>query len=434
MKRTPSKIRVLIADDSSVARRVIVAALADAPDIEAAASATDGAEAVERAVAGTVDIVLLDVEMPVLSGLEALKAIRRDDPLLPVILFSAFTERGARITLEGLALGANDYCAKPSGTSGPAEAIAKIRDDLVPRIRAHHQAAERRRALRARADLGPLPARTTGPERLLPEATSSPSDPPAQRTRPEVRSTPTPARANPALVEPTTRVLRPRSGGRAASGTGRGVGPLRTKARQNREQRAELIVIGSSTGGPQALMELIVQLPEDFPLPLLLVQHMPAAFTSAFAERLDRRAGLVVREAQGEEPLRPGTLLVAPGGRHLELSKHGSELHTRVTGSPPVNSCRPSIDVTLRSVEAACGGAAGVVVLTGMGRDGAAGCARLAARGASILAQDESTSVIWGMPGAVVRDGSATQVLPLSEIAAAMTSFARRAASPASAA
>lgn len=376
-----------------VARRLIQEALASEPDIQVVSTAANGAEAVQMFGESTVDVVLLDIEMPVMDGLMALREIRKRDRQIPVILFSSLTERGASTTLEGLALGANDYCPKPTSEVGGREVVEIIRKELAPRMRAHVETARRRSAW-AR------PARATRPD-----AESRPPAPNAQE--PAARAKPT---ARPPATQHAPAPTRPN--------VPRSVGPAR------------VAVIGISTGGPQALAQVLPALPTDFALPLLIVQHIPEAFSRSLAERLNTRAALDVHVAQEGEPLRRGVVLVAPGGSHLEVVSRGTGLFAHLSKGALVHSCRPSVDVTLDSVYESCSGAAVVAIMTGMGRDGADGCASLRRRGAHVIAQDEESSAVWGMPGAVVREGSADSVVPLSEIAAALTSAARRSVGP----
>ncbi|NBT12640.1 MAG: chemotaxis-specific protein-glutamate methyltransferase CheB [Planctomycetia bacterium] len=340
-------IRVLLVDDSATIRSLLSATLTADPDLAIAGAAVNGRMAVEMVAAAPPDIVLLDVEMPVLDGIAALREIRRLQPRLPVIMFSSLTERGAKATLDALLAGANDYASKPAGLEADAVATV-IRDELVAKIKA-----------------------------LVP-----------RRRRFERSAAPTPhARRPPPLAG----------------------GPVRA------------VVIAVSTGGPTALAEVLPACGADLGVPVLIVQHMPAFFTAQLAERLSRICGRPVHEAQEGRAIAGNDILLAPGGRHLAVAGDGGSARVRLTDEPPENSCRPSADVLFRS--AATVWRAGVlgVVLTGMGRDGLAGARAIVEAGGAVIAQDEFSSVVWGMPGEVVRAGLADAVLPLGQIGPEVT-------------
>lgn len=346
--RTAERIRVLVVDDAVVVRRMVSDALASDPELEVAGTAHNGRLALERIPQLRPDVVTLDVEMPELDGLETLRALRKTYPRLPVIMFSTLTERGAAATLDALALGANDYVTKPSNVGSVALAQQRIRDELVPKIKAWCRGA-------------------------------------------------VPAAGKPVVARVSTV---PSIAVRAA--------------------RIEIVAVGVSTGGPNALAELLAALPASFPVPVVIVQHMPPVFTRLLAERLDARSPLSVREAAGGEELAAGQVWLAPGDYHLEVVRRVGKLCTRLHQQPPENSCRPAVDVLFRSAAAAQGAGALAVVMTGMGQDGLRGCEAIRQAGGRVFAQDEATSVVWGMPGAVVRAGLAEQVLPLCELAPAL--------------
>lgn len=334
-----SPIKVLIADDSSVARRLIREIVAAEPDMHVVGEARDGRDALERVRCSSPDVVTLDVEMPNMDGLQALRAIRAEHKSIDVIMFSATTERAASVTIEALRSGAADYVTKPAGMRGLDEAKRSIREELVPKIR----------ALCNRAGRG--------------------------------------VRVSTAL-------------------------PLRAP----RTPPVEIVAIASSTGGPNALFEVLQAVPKDFPVPIVIVQHMPVEFTRLFAERLDRSCAVSVREAQDGDHLTPGGVWIAKGGLHLELRRESGDVRVAMSSAAPENSCRPAADVTFRSVAALFGAATLGVVLTGMGRDGLAGCKLIHTKGGSIIVQDEATSIVWGMPGFVAEAGLASKILPLPEI------------------
>ena len=334
-------IRVLVVDDSATIRSVLASTLAADPDLKVAGTAVNGQVALASIAAKPPDLVLLDVEMPVLDGISTLREIRRTHPKLPVLMFSSLTERGSRATLDALLAGANDYVAKPSGLDA-AEVAARIRDEVITKIKAL------------------VPRGGTG-TRTVP--------PPAARPVPS-----------------------------------------------GRREAVRAVVIAVSTGGPVALAEVLPGFVAKARVPVLIVQHMPAFFTAQLAERLSRTCGAAVREARAGEELRPGDVVLAPGGRHLEVTGADADARTRLTDDPPENSCRPSADVLFRSAVRVWGAGTLGVVLTGMGRDGLQGSRAIVAAGGEVIAQDEFTSVVWGMPGEVVRAGLASAVLPLSQI------------------
>jgi two-component system chemotaxis response regulator CheB len=339
------RTRVLVVDDSAVIRRMLTEILGADPDVEVVATAASGAAAITKLAECAPDVVTLDVEMPGISGLDALVAIRQQAPRLPVIMFSSTTQRGAETTLEALARGATDYVTKPSGTGSREASIAQVRAQLVPKIKGL-----------------------------------------ARRTR-----------VAPAVAAATAK---PR--------------------RRDRATRVDAVVLGCSTGGPNALTELLAALPSPLPVPIAIVQHMPPVFTRILADRLSARSKLNVREARDGEPLHAGEVLVAPGDHHLVLARDGVIVHARLDRGAPENSCRPAVDVLFRSAAATYGAGVLAVVLTGMGQDGLRGCELIRTAGGQIVVQDEATSVVWGMPGAIATAGLADQVAPIDQIADAI--------------
>lgn len=371
----PDPLRVLIVDDSRLFRAALQRALERLDNVKVVGSVWDGAKAIAFLQGHPVDLVTLDVEMPTMDGLATLREINRlaaaGSLSTPVgcLLVSAFTERGARITIEGLELGAFDFIAKPAAASAD-DAVTRLSDELALKIK----------GFRLRRQLTAAPAPVSAPPRS--SATAEPSMPPA------------------ALA---SRVLRaPRA-----------------------------ICIAASTGGPQALATLLPALAVASTIPILIVQHMPVGFTAFLAESLARRAPRPVREARDHEPIAPGGIYLAPGGRHL-LVRAGGDGGTELllNEQPPVNGCRPSGDVLLRSVAAVFGAQSVGIVLTGMGQDGAQGLLALRRAGGVTIAQDEATSVVWGMPGHAVQLGAAEQVLPLREIPAAVAAVLGSARTP----
>ena len=357
-------ISVLVVDDSVVVRKLVTDALNADPAVRVVGTAANGQIALSKIESLAPDVVTLDIEMPVLNGLETLRALRKTHPRLPVIMFSTLTEKGAAATLEALALGASDYVTKPAKVGSVTESIARVREDLVPRIKA-------------------LTGRS-------PRAV-----PPGQRT------------AAPAPTSRTGRAVPPPAPLPGALG------------------RLDVLAVGCSTGGPEALAQVLPRLPRDLPVPVVLVQHMPKIFTRLLAERLDRLCAVRVVEAPDAQPLVAGTVYIAPGDYHLEVQRKGTSVVTRLQQGPPENFCRPAVDVLFRSVAAVYGKSALAVVLTGMGTDGRRGCEQIKAGGSHVVAQDEATSVVWGMPGAVVTAGLADAILPLVQVGGYLTSALR---------
>jgi two-component system chemotaxis response regulator CheB len=294
--------------------------------------------------------------MPEMDGLETLRCIRREHADVTVIMLSTVTQRGAGITMDALALGANDYVAKVSNGGSLDQSTTSLRAELVPKILQFFQFPEE----------------------------GQPSGPPAP-SRP----------ATPVLPQNAVAPAKPRV-----------------------VQRPQIVAIGVSTGGPTALSEVLPRLPRDFPLPVLIVQHMPPVFTRLLAERLATQCALRVEEAADGSTVGPGKMLIARGDYHMRVRRSGTQVVVALDQSSPENSCRPAVDVMFRAVGEVYGGGAIAVILTGMGQDGVRGAEVLKANGACVIAQDEASSVVWGMPGLVVKAGLADAVVPLERVAA----------------
>jgi two-component system chemotaxis response regulator CheB len=347
------RIRVLVVDDSVVIRRLVTHALEEDPLLEVVGAAANGAIALQRIPQFNPDVLTLDIEMPEMDGLETLRRVRCQYPQLRVIMFSTLTERGAAVTLEALTLGADDYVAKASNEGSLDRSMALLREELVPKIKQFF---------------------------LLPDQ---------DRTAAGL----VPAHAG--------QVMPPRP---------------RAPSFESMKVRPKVLVIGISTGGPAALGAILPQFPAGFRLPVLVVQHMPPLFTRLLAERLHSICNLPVAEAVDGETVEPGRILIAPGDFHLKVVSGAGGVRVHLDQSPQQNSCRPAVDALFASIGEVYGGAVIAVILTGMGQDGLRGAEILKARGASVLAQDEASSVVWGMPGAVVNAGLADRVLPLEQV------------------
>jgi two-component system chemotaxis response regulator CheB len=366
------RTRILIVDDSAVMRSLLRSVVTADADLEVAGTAVDGVSALSSIGVLRPDLILLDVEMPVMDGLVTLRELRRRGHKMPVIMCSSLTQRGAKVTLEALAGGASDYVAKPSGQANREDAIRALGQDLAPKIHAltdqyqgQYQGPYQRPAL--------APGQGQ-PQPVIPGLPRAP------------------------LFLPMPALPRPQ--------------PI--------SSTPTLLAIGVSTGGPAALDVLLPAFPGNFPLPVLIVQHMPELFTRLFAERLDTRCKLRVREAAEGDPVRAGTILIARGNWHLEVlaaARNGLPPTLHLTQGPLENHCRPAADVLFRTVAAVYGSGALALVLTGMGSDGTIGCRAIRDHGGAVLAQDQASSTVWGMPGSVTNAGLAHKVLPLNDLA-----------------
>lgn len=329
------KLRVMLCDDSSTVRTALARVLEADPGIVVVARVGDGAQALAALdaapVAERAQVVLLDLEMPVMDGMTALPLILKREPRPIVIVASALTQRGASATMEALRAGAADYIPKP-GAAGGGLNDPNFRADLLAKVKGWAKLRQ-----------------------------------------------PAPARA-----------------------------PM-VRAPQRRGEPPKAICIGSSTGGPQALAALVRRLPRQISLPMVIVQHMPAGFTAMLAKHLDALGGPPVSEARQGDVLEAGRIYLAPGDHHLVAKTEGQRVTLHLSDTPPENFCRPAVDPTLRSLIAIYGRALHAVILTGMGQDGLLGCRALAQAGGAVWAQDEASSVVWGMPGAIARAGLAQE-------------------------
>lgn len=364
-------IKVLVTDDSVVIRRLITDVLKSDPDIEVVGTAVNGKNALDKLATLKPDVMTLDVEMPVMDGLQTLVEVRKRDAKLPIIMFSTLTARGAGATLDALERGASDYVAKPANVGSISESMESVRAELIPKIKSLTGYAPRHRpGLR--------------------------SAPPARPQR-GIFGAPAPAPAASAQVAAGT----PRT---AATG------------------RVDVVAIGVSTGGPDALTKVITALPGDLPVPIVVTQHMPPVFTQLFAQRLDSRAALRVVEAGSQEKVEAGKVLIAPGDWHMRVKKTAAGVVAELDQGPQENYCRPAVDPMFRSLPPVYGGNILAVIMTGMGHDGHQGAEPVLAAGGQLIVQDEPSSVVWGMPGAAVAAGLTLHQFPLDHMAEAITS------------
>ncbi|HYA07327.1 MAG TPA: chemotaxis response regulator protein-glutamate methylesterase [Xanthobacteraceae bacterium] len=361
--RTEKPIRVMVVDDAIVVRSLLARWVEAEPDMEIVASLRTGREAVARIEHSEVDVVLLDIDMPELDGISALPLLLQRKRDLAVIMVSTFTRRSAEISFRALALGAADYIPKPETTRETTTSV-EFRRELIEKIR------------------------SLGRNRFSPRAYArAPAPAPAPRAR------------------------------KVAAREAEAAPPLRLRPFAAVAPRA--LVIGSSTGGPQALTALMEKLPAAIDrAPVLITQHMPPMFTTVLAEHLSRASGRGAHEAEHDEPVLAGGIYVAPGGKHMRVVHDGGAgVRIALGDDPPINFCKPAVDALFVSAAQVWGAAALALVLTGMGADGTRGAADIVAAGGSVIAQDEATSVVWGMPRAVAQAGLCSAVLPLDQIA-----------------
>ncbi|HWQ10075.1 MAG TPA: chemotaxis response regulator protein-glutamate methylesterase [Holophaga sp.] len=374
------RLKVLIVDDTIVYRKILSDVVESLEDAELAGTAPHGRLALAKLEQAPVDLVLLDVEMPEMGGLDALKEIRRRHPATQVVMISGTNMSSADITMHCLEQGALDFLRKPEGTD-PEASRSELKDRLRPLLRHIRTRFNLQRSLLLSKD---------GPRTELPA--------------PVVRQG----------QEPPAPSVPAKAAFRAASAP----------------DRIDVVAIGVSTGGPNALVEVIPRLPADFPVPILLVQHMPPCFTASLAAHLDQRSSLSVREAKDGEPVLPGHVLIAPGGKHMVVRRMGGEeggsLIVGLNENPPENSCRPSVDVLFRSVAAHFRGNMLAVIMTGMGNDGCEGVRAMKRQGCLCLSQTEDSCVVYGMPLAVDEAGLSDERVPLDRLAERIDRLARK--------
>lgn len=363
----------MVVDDSVVIRGMISRWISSEPDMVVAASLRTGLEAVNQIDRVNPDVAVLDIEMPELDGIAALPKLLAKKKNLVVIMASTLTRRNAEISFKALSLGAADYIPKPESTR-EASAAEHFHFDLIQKIRT--LGAKARRA-------APVPHAPAAPH--VQELRPSPA------LRPAVAHAPTPAA--PAV-------------------------PAQIARRSFSSQMPKVLLIGSSTGGPQALMSVVAELGAVIDrFPVLITQHMPPTFTTILAEHLARSSRRPAHEAIDGEVVKPGQIYLAPGGRHMRVARHGADVVIALDNGPPVNFCKPAVDPLFTSAVDVWQGSTLAVILTGMGSDGMRGGKDIVAAGGSVIAQDEATSVVWGMPGAAANAGICAAILPLNQIA-----------------
>lgn len=402
-------LRVMIVDDSSVVRGLLTRLLETQPDVEVASSVSDGQMAVNALRRTPVDVVILDIEMPRMDGLTALPLLMEARPGIQVIVASTLTEKNAEISLKALERGAADYLTKPTSAHGLGSMEAFNRQ-LVEKVIALGY---------ANRDAG-MPARPSAapPRRIAPSPDYKPSSRPSDRQyRPSVR----PARPKVRVIERTTKEMDDARIFTKAE-------PKEIVLRAAGKTRPEIIAIGSSTGGPQALFQVLRDIGPNPGVPIMITQHMPPTFTKILAEHAARASGMPCKEAEDGEAIERGQVYIAPGDYHMLIKVRNDRPVIAINQDPPVNFCRPAVDPMLRSVVEIYGSRILNVILTGMGADGMVGSQAIVDAGGTVIAQDELTSVVWGMPGAVATRGLCSAVLPVDQIGGHVRKFIMRSA------
>jgi two-component system chemotaxis response regulator CheB len=372
------KIRAMVCDDSVVIRRLVADVLAADPEIEVVGTAVNGKNALDKIPMLKPDVLTLDVEMPIMDGLQTLVEVRKTYKKLPIIMFSTLTERGAGATLDALERGASDYVCKPANVGSLSESMEAVRSQLIPKIK----------SLTGRAPIVPA----------------------GRAARPAFGAPPPGAGGRPGAPGAAGSLAAPPAPGAS--------GPLKAAAPGN---RVDVVAIGVSTGGPDALTTVVTALPANFPVPVVVTQHMPPVFTQLFAQRLNAKSKVEVKEAAAGDPLKPGHVYIAPGDWHMRFKQAANGPVVVLDQGPQENYCRPAVDPMFRSICEMYGSHILSVIMTGMGSDGHRGAEQIIRGGGTLLVQDEATSVVWGMPGAAVQAGLPCEVLPLGKLADTIT-------------
>ncbi len=377
--------RVMIVDDSAVIRGAIARVLEGDPSLRVAASLCNGEMAIKSLQNEPVDVIVLDIEMPVMDGLTALPKLKAIDGAVQVIMASTLTQKNAEISLRAMSLGATDYIPKPSTSREMAGTADDFRRELVGKVKALGALARRSgvRVSTAHARVPYPPSRDATSTTMRPSAAPRPFTPaPAVKKEVVLRRE--------ALVHP------------------------------------DVIAIGSSTGGPQALFRVVKDMGGDLAQPVVITQHMPPSFTAILAEHISKQCQVNCAEAKDGETLQARRYYVAPGDFHMLIENRAAGPTIRLTKDPQENFCRPAVDPMLRTLAAAYGKRILAVILTGMGQDGTKGCDVVVKAGGSVIAQDEASSVVWGMPGSVANAGLCSAVLPVGEIGGLVRQTAMR--------
>lgn len=358
------KLRVLVVDDTAVYRKVVTEVLSDIPDIEVIGAANNGKIAMSKIASLRPDILTLDIEMPEMNGLDVLSAIRSDGYDVGAIVLSTLTHKGGELTMQALELGAFDFITKPESNS-IEESKKQIKNALTSMLKAYSRRQEIKNILGGKLS-------------FISSIKQS-----------KTKESP------------------------------QGVVRRMNSIANSKKKTAEIVGIGVSTGGPKALSQMMPQLPADINVPILIVQHMPPIFTQSLAKSLNAKCLIEVKEAIDGETIRPNVAFIAPGGKQMKIvaGMDGKDRIIRITDDPPENSCKPSVDYLFRSIAQHYVGRSAGVIMTGMGSDGNIGLELMKRNGATIIAQDESTCIVYGMPKKAVESGIADIVAPLDQIA-----------------
>ncbi|MBL8967620.1 MAG: chemotaxis response regulator protein-glutamate methylesterase [Spirochaetaceae bacterium] len=371
----PDPVSVLVVDDSALMRNLVSKIIEATPGLKVADKAMNGVFALQKIPRCDPDVIVLDIEMPEMNGIEFLKERKRLGLEMPVVILSSVAKEGAEVTIEALSLGAVDFITKPSGSV--SSDIHTVAGELSRLLLAYGSQYQKKKGKQ------PPQYEFEAPERLFEPA-------PVLEGRQKARERP----------EPPVPLRQP--------------GPM------------ELIAIGISTGGPNALREVFAKIDADLPQPIVVVQHMPPGFTEEFAKSLDRICPLDVKEAAEGDLVRPGRILIAPGDKHIEVERRPLGAIAHLSDAPPMNGHRPSADVLFASVAKAYGNRAMGVIMTGMGRDGARELGSIFKEGGLTLGQDEASSIVYGMPKAAFELGHVTQQVPLAEMAATLSRLGKQ--------
>ncbi|WP_085904993.1 protein-glutamate methylesterase/protein-glutamine glutaminase [Kiloniella majae] len=379
--KSDNAYRIMVVDDSAVIRGLLTRILEGDPQVSVVESVSNGEIAVKRLESQKIDVVVLDIEMPVMDGLTALPKLLQVKPDVQVIMASTLTRKNAEISLKAMRLGAADYIPKPT-SSGELTKASDFKYELVEKVKALGQVARA-------SQKAPLPS--------------------AVKTQ---QGTATTAAQKPKTVTAASSSLYPSK---------------TTTLRKDAITKPDILAIGSSTGGPQALFDVLGNL-GTITQPVVITQHMPATFTALLAEHIAKVSSMPSKEGEEGEVLKGGHIYLAPGGYHMVFEKQGVNTVIRLNQDPPENFCRPAVDPMLRSLSKIYGSRLLVLILTGMGSDGLRGSEVVTAAGGSVIAQDEQTSVVWGMPGAVATAGLCSAVLPIKEMASNVRQLVMRSA------
>jgi two-component system chemotaxis response regulator CheB len=375
LSKMSNKLKILVVDDTIFYRKLLSNLMEEMPDIDLMGAASNGMIALKKIELSPPDLVLLDVVMPKMDGLEVLKRIKTNHPGVDVVMVSGADLHTAGLTVKALEAGALDFVSKPRAETQDAS-IKGLRAALTPII----ALAKTMKYSRDAKNISKSPTKKI------------PDSPVILKDKQE------PVKKNVAPTERKTGV-----------------------------PKIDVVAIGVSTGGPNALKILIPQISKNLPVPILTVQHMPPVFTASLAESLDKISDIQVVEAKIDQPINNGTMYIAPGGRHMVVRKGPDNvIKLSLVDSPPAHNCRPAADVLFRSIGMAFGANVLTVILTGMGKDGASGVAAIRRKGGYSIVQDEKTSVVWGMPGTIAEAGDADEILPLNKIAQRIMEIAQK--------